>query len=79
MYYPLMVKCLPSAAAMAGLQSVTVSSSAGGEATRVTQTGKGASYMHGWSPDGKYLVFCGERNKEYDVYRIPAAGGPKKG
>lgn len=49
----------------------------GGEAKRVTQTGKGASYMHGWSPDGKYLVFCGERNKEYDVYRIPAGGGPE--
>jgi TolB protein len=52
--------------------------SAGGEATRVTQTGQGASYMHGWSPDNKYLVFCGERNKEYDVYRIPAAGGPEE-
>ncbi|TSD67938.1 biopolymer transporter TolR [Inquilinus sp. KBS0705] len=52
--------------------------SAGGEARKVTQTGKGASYMHGWSPDGKYLVFCGERNKEYDVYRIPAAGGPEE-
>jgi TolB protein len=34
--------------------------------------------MHGWSPDGKFLVFCGERNKEYDVYRIPAAGGPEE-
>ncbi|MBB5394014.1 PD40 domain-containing protein [Mucilaginibacter sp. AK015] len=47
----------------------------GGEPRRVTETGKGASYMHGWSPDGKYLVFCGERNKEYDVYRVPVAGG----
>jgi Tol biopolymer transport system component len=53
-------------------------SSAGGEATRVTQTGHGASYMHGWSPDKKYIVFCGERNKEFDVYRIPAAGGPEE-
>ncbi|AYL94796.1 TolB family protein [Mucilaginibacter celer] len=53
-------------------------SSAGGEAIKVTQTGKGASYMHGWSPDGKYLVFCGERNKEYDVYRIPSTGGPEE-
>ncbi|MCQ6957869.1 TolB family protein [Mucilaginibacter aquariorum] len=50
----------------------------GGEARRVTVTGKGASYMHGWSPDGKYLVFCGERNKEYDVYRVPVAGGPEE-
>ena len=35
----------------------------------------GPSYMHGWSPDGKYIVFCGERNKEFDIYRIPVAGG----
>nr|WP_067061655.1 TolB family protein [Mucilaginibacter sp. L294] len=50
----------------------------GGEPRRVTETGKGASYMHGWSPDGKFLVFCGERNKEYDVYRVPVAGGPEE-
>jgi len=50
----------------------------GGEARQVTQKGAGASYMHGWSPDGKFLVFCGERNKEYDVYRIPSAGGPEE-
>lgn len=38
-------------------------------------TPKGPSYLHGWSPDGKLLVFCGERNGEYDVYSVPAAGG----
>jgi TolB protein len=38
-------------------------------------TPKGPSYLHGWSPDGKFLVFCGERNGEFDVYKIPAAGG----
>jgi Tol biopolymer transport system component/regulation of enolase protein 1 (concanavalin A-like superfamily) len=53
-------------------------SSAGGEAKRVSVLGKGASYMHGWSPDGKYIVFCGERNKEFDVYRIPSEGGPEE-
>ncbi|MFA6084996.1 TolB family protein [Mucilaginibacter sp.] len=40
-------------------------------------TPKGPSYMHGWSPDGKDLVFCGERGGEYDVYKVPAAGGPE--
>ena len=35
----------------------------------------GPSYLHGWSPDGKFLVFCGERKGEFDVYKIPAAGG----
>ena len=38
-------------------------------------TPKGPSYLHGWSPDGKSLVFCGERNGEFDVYKIPATGG----
>jgi TolB protein len=47
----------------------------GGEPRRINEIGP--SYMHGWSPDGKYLVFCGSRNKEYDVYRIPAKGGPE--
>ena len=50
--------------------------STGGRARRVTAVGP--SYMHGWSPDGKYLVFTGQRNKEFDIYRIPAAGGPEK-
>ncbi|QJW90333.1 TolB family protein [Spirosoma taeanense] len=40
-------------------------------------TPKGPSYLHGWSPDGKDLVFCGSRDNEYDVYKVPAAGGPE--
>ena len=40
-------------------------------------TPKGPSYFHGWSPDGKSLVFCGERNGEFDVYKVPADGGPE--
>lgn len=48
---------------------------AGGTPKQITP--KGPSYLHGWSPDGKSLVFCGERNGEYDVYKVPAAGGPE--
>jgi Tol biopolymer transport system component len=33
------------------------------------------SYLHGWSPDGKYLVYTGGRNGQYDIYRIPSRGG----
>lgn len=33
------------------------------------------SYWHGWSPDGKTLVYCAERDGEFDVYSIPAGGG----
>ena len=46
---------------------------AGGTPTRVTA--KGPSYLHGWSPDGRWLVYTGQRNNEFDVYKIPAAGG----
>jgi TolB protein len=40
-------------------------------------TPKGPSYLHGWSPDGKHLIFTGERNKAFDIYRVPAQGGPE--
>ncbi|WP_462265093.1 TolB family protein [Mucilaginibacter sp.] len=45
--------------------------------TPVQVTPRGPSYLHGWSPDGKSLVFCGERNGNYDVYKIPVTGGPE--
>src|SRR6266702_2520160 len=45
----------------------------GGTPTRITA--KGPSYLHGWSPDGKWLVYVGERNGELDVYKIAASGG----
>ena len=48
----------------------------GGNPKQVTP--KGPSYLHGWSPDGNFLVFCGERNGEYDVYRVPSTGGPEQ-
>ena len=46
---------------------------AGGTPTRVTA--KGPSYLHGWSPDGRWLVYTGQRNDEFDVYKIPTSGG----
>ncbi|WP_153799796.1 TolB family protein [Foetidibacter luteolus] len=45
----------------------------GGEAKRITP--KGHSYLHGWSPDGKYLIYTGQRDGEFDIYRISADGG----
>ena len=46
----------------------------GGTPKRITQS-PSASYFHGWSPDGKTLVFVGDRNGNLDIYTIPAAGG----
>ena len=45
----------------------------GGKPFRVTT--QGPSYMHGWSPDGKFLVFTGGRDGEFDIYKIAATGG----
>jgi TolB protein len=45
----------------------------GGEPKQITPTGP--SYLHGWSPDGKYLTFTGQRNNEFDIYKIPSNGG----
>jgi TolB protein len=47
----------------------------GGTPRRVTA--KGPSYLHGWSPDGKYLVYTGQRDGELDIYKISVGGGPE--
>ena len=60
-------------AADSGASIVYTVPATGGTPRRVTA--KGPSYLHGWSPDGKWLVYTGERNDEFDVYKIPASGG----
>jgi len=35
----------------------------------------GPSYLHGISPDNKWLAYCADRNGNYDVYIIPSEGG----
>jgi TolB protein len=47
--------------------------SSGGTPTRITKNSP--SYFHGWSPDGKTLFFTGQRDDEFDIYKIPAEGG----
>jgi len=46
---------------------------AGGTPRKITE--KAPSYLHGISPDGKTLAFCAQRNGNFDVYTVPAAGG----
>jgi Tol biopolymer transport system component len=48
---------------------------AGGTPKLITESGP--SYWHGWSPDGRTLAYCAERGGEYDIYTIPATGGPE--
>ncbi len=36
------------------------------------------SYFHGWSPDNQFLLYTGERNGDYDIYRIGKEGGEEE-
>jgi len=45
----------------------------GGTPRRITP--ESPSYLHGWSPDGRFLVYTGRREENYDIYKIPVEGG----
>ena len=45
----------------------------GGIPKRVTPLGP--SYLHGWSPDGKNLIYTAVRNNNWGIYRISENGG----
>jgi Tol biopolymer transport system component len=55
-----------------GLSRIYVLPGDGGIPQLVTR--KGPSYWHGWSPDSKYLVYCAERNGNFDIYKIDIDG-----
>jgi Tol biopolymer transport system component/regulation of enolase protein 1 (concanavalin A-like superfamily) len=58
--------------ASAGQSAVYTVPVGGGQPKRITPLTP--SYLHGWSPDGKTLVYTGARDKEYDIYAISADG-----
>jgi TolB protein len=60
--------------ALGGSIGYTVAAT-GGQPRQLTP--RGPSYLHGWSPDAKHLIFTGERNHNFDIYRVPAVGGPE--
>lgn len=45
----------------------------GGTPKRITP--KSPSYLHGWSPDNKYVTYTAGRNGQYDIYKIHVEGG----
>ncbi len=57
----------------AGRSMVYVVPIGGGVPRKVTT--KGPSYLHGWSPDGKFLAYTGERDGKLDIYTIGVDGG----
>ena len=36
------------------------------------------SWWHGWSPDGKELAYCGDRDGVFDIYTISTNGGAER-
>jgi TolB protein len=48
----------------------------GGPARRITPQGN--SYFHSWTPDGRAMIYTGERNKVFDIYQMWVEGGEEK-
>jgi Tol biopolymer transport system component len=42
---------------------------------RITKPGLPPSYLHGWSPDKKHVVFTGNRDDVYNIYSAEVATG----
>lgn len=40
---------------------------------QITSSDSGHSYMHSWSPDGKKLIFTGQRKNQFDIWAIDIA------
>lgn len=56
-----------------GKSRIYIMPAKGGDPRLITKLGP--SYLHGWSPDGKTLAYCAERDGNFDVYTILANGG----
>ncbi len=41
----------------------------------VTKPGVGASYLHGWSPDNKEMIFTGNRDGKFNIFSIDISTG----
>jgi Tol biopolymer transport system component len=37
---------------------------------QITSADSGHSYLHGWSPDGKKLIFTGQRKNQFDIWSV---------
>ena len=43
--------------------------------SRVTKPNVGASYLHGWSPDNKNMIFTGQRDGAYNIFQVEVSTG----
>lgn len=56
----------------AGQSTIFVLPSRGGVPKRITPLTP--SYLHSWSPDGKFLLYTGGRNGNFDIYKAASDG-----
>jgi TolB protein len=42
---------------------------------QISSVDSGHSYLHGWSPNAKQLIFTGQRKNQWDIYSIDIATG----
>ena len=66
-----------SASSPSARQSQVYIASADGSNARL-MVAKMPSYFHGWSPDGHFLSFIGQRDGNFDIYRVPVEGGEEQ-
>ncbi|MEO9892808.1 biopolymer transporter TolR [Aurantibacter sp.] len=45
---------------------------------KVTKSGLGASYLHGWSPNNKKMIFTGNRDGAYNIFTVDVASGKEE-
>lgn len=60
----------------AGQSTIFVLPSRGGVPKRITALTP--SYLHSWSPDGKWLLYTGGRNGNFDIYKMASDGSGKE-
>ena len=66
-----------SASSPSSRQSQVYMASADGSNARL-MVAKAPSYFHGWSPDGRFLSFIGQREGNFDIYRVSVEGGEEQ-
>lgn len=64
-----------SSAKAKGSQVYTVPAIGGEPKLIVPET---PSYFHGFSPDGKWMAIVAQRNKNFDLFRVPTVGGEQQ-
>jgi len=67
-----------SASSPTARQSQVYVAPSDGSGVKLLTTATTASYFHGWSPDGQWLAFVGQRDNKFELFRVPVGGGAEQ-